>query len=153
MTLGRLQMGARYSYKWSEYFPVQHKYFKNITCLPISGYRNHSDSLILTKLRFLCDSAIPVAIPVAILRFLCDSSCDSELGLRFRDPSDSTILRPHLQQPKKTQTCCSQNDACLVGKMTAPLVRVFCTHLEPPNCHIAKKQNVSRFRRIWDFPE
>ncbi len=70
-------MGAKYSYKWCEYFQYSRNMFLKNRFLSISGYWNHSDSLILTKLRFLCDSAIPVAIlvaiPVAIPNWVCDS--------------------------------------------------------------------------------
>ena len=32
-----------------------------------------------------------------------------------------------------------QNGACLVGELFPHPVKVFCTHLEPPNCHISNK--------------
>ena len=63
------------------------------------------------------------------------------------------LLLELLGHPKKSSNFFVQNGACLVGKILAPLVGVFCTHLEPPNCHIWQTSKFSRFWGFLDFPE
>ena len=54
--------------------------------------------------------------------------------------------------PKTKFKLCFQNGACLVGKILAPLVGVFCTHLEPPNCHISPNRFFQVFRDLGPSP-
>ena len=42
-----------------------------------------------------------------------------------------------------------QNGACLVGELFPRPVRVFCTHLEPPNGHFFKTFCSRVFRMFW----
>ena len=43
----------------------------------------------------------------------------------------------------------SQNGACLVGELFPHPVGVFCTHLEPPKCHI--RQTNPNVADLWGF--
>ena len=57
------------------------------------------------------------------------------LPTAFLFPPTARVWTPF----KKFKLLCSQNGACLVGKMIPHPVRVFCTHLEAPKCHIDQK--------------
>ena len=53
---------------------------------------------------------------------------------------DGYILPEFRHPDKNSNFFFPQNGACLVGEVFPHPVGVFCTHLEPPNCHILKKR-------------
>ena len=57
-----------------------------------------------------------------------------------------------LGRPKKRLNFFSRNGLSLAGKSFRPLVAVFCTHLEPPNCHISENRCFC-LSVFVDFPE
>ena len=52
--------------------------------------------------------------------------------------TENTILRD--KSRKSINNLISQNGACLVGELFPHPVGVFCSHLEPPKCHIGPEQ-------------
>ncbi len=71
----------------------------------------------------------------------------------FPGRDEGTDLRV-LRHPNKDSNFFFQNGACLVGELFPHPVGVFCTHLEPPNCHISEKHMQFKvFRDLGPSPE
>ena len=61
---------------------------------------------------------------------------DASYHARSIGPSKSNVGRKSKCRPKNAEKTSSQKWVCLVGKMFPHPVASFCTHLDPPSCHI-----------------
>ena len=65
--------------------------------------------------------------------------------------SDSSDTKNPGRGRKLSEKESSRNWACLVWKFLVELVRVFCTYLGAPNCHIVKKPKNPKFYDFYIF--